>query len=82
MDPYDVFLLVLGTAIVATAVLPRKLRSLPISLPAVHVAAGLCLYLAVDGLPQPDPRQDDAITEAGASAHPACASQRSGPNTS
>ena len=63
MDPYQVFLVVLGAAILASSVLPRVLRDLPLSLPILHLAAGVALYLLVDSLPTPDPFHKGTITE-------------------
>jgi NhaP-type Na+/H+ or K+/H+ antiporter len=63
MDPYDVFLVVLGVGILATAVLPRLIRDLPLSLPIVHVLFGLVLYTLVTDLPSPDPLREGATTE-------------------
>ena len=63
MDPYDVFLVVLGVGILATAVLPRLIRDLPLSLPIVHVLFGLLLYTLVTDLPSPDPLREGATTE-------------------
>jgi NhaP-type Na+/H+ or K+/H+ antiporter len=63
VDPYDVFLVVLGLAVLGSAALPRLLHRLPLSLPVLHVVAGIVLYLVVDGLPSPDPLVEDSITE-------------------
>jgi NhaP-type Na+/H+ or K+/H+ antiporter len=63
MDPYDIFLVVLGVGILATAVLPRLIRDLPLSLPIVHVLFGLALYSLVSDLPSPDPLREGAATE-------------------
>jgi NhaP-type Na+/H+ or K+/H+ antiporter len=63
MDPYEVFLVVLGAAILASSVLPRVLRDLPLSLPIVQVSAGLALYLIVPDLPSPDPFAEGTVTE-------------------
>ncbi len=63
MSEYKVFLVVLGAAILASSVLPRALRSLPLSLPILQVVAGFVLYLAVDNLPVPDPFAEGTIAE-------------------
>jgi NhaP-type Na+/H+ or K+/H+ antiporter len=63
MDPYVVFLVVLGAAILASSVLPRVVSTLPISLPILQVLAGVVLYLVVDGLPTPDPFDEGTITK-------------------
>jgi sodium/hydrogen antiporter len=63
MDPYEVFLVVLGGAVVASSVLPRALEDLPFSLPTLQVAAGIVLYLVVPELPPPDPFAKETITE-------------------
>jgi sodium/hydrogen antiporter len=63
VDPYDVFLAVLGIAVLAAAVLPRVLGELPLSLPIVHVVIGIVLYSVVTELPSPDPLREGAITE-------------------
>lgn len=63
MEPYDVFLVVLGAAVLASSVLPRALRRLPLSLPILQLAAGALLYLAIDPLPPPDPFAEGTVTE-------------------
>lgn len=63
MDAYVVFLVVLGGAILASSVLPRVVTPLPLSLPILQVLAGVVLYLAVDGLPTPDPFAEGAVTK-------------------
>jgi NhaP-type Na+/H+ or K+/H+ antiporter len=63
VDAYDVFLAAFGAAILATAVLPRLVRDVPVSLPIVHLLIGVALYLAVSGLPSPDPLAESAFTE-------------------
>lgn len=63
MAAYEVFLVVLGAAILASSVLPRVIGSLPLSLPLLQVTAGLVLYLVVDELPVPDPFARGAVTE-------------------
>lgn len=63
MDPYEVFLVVLGGAVLASSVLPRVLHDLPLSLPILQVAAGAVLYLVVPELPSPDPFSKETITE-------------------
>ena len=63
VDPYDVFLAVLGVAVLASAILPRVLRDLPLSLPIVLVLVGIVLYLVVTDLPSPNPLREGAVTE-------------------
>lgn len=63
LDPYHIFLAVLGVAVLGSAVLPRVLRELPLSLPIIHVAIGIALYVLVAELPSPDPLRQGAITE-------------------
>src|SRR5687768_10750935 len=63
MDAYEVFLVVLGAAVLASSALPRIVTPLPISLPILQVLAGIGLYLVVDGLPTPDPFAKGTITE-------------------
>lgn len=63
MDPYQVFLVVLGAAVLASSVLPRLIHHLPVSLPILQLAGGIVLYLLVDELPNPDPFAKSTITE-------------------
>src|SRR5688572_1975543 len=63
MDPYEVFLVVLGAAILASAVLPRVIHDLPVSLPILQVAAGIGLYLVVPDLPAADPFAKENVAE-------------------
>jgi len=60
MDTYPLVLSVLGTAILAAAVLPRILKRLPLSLPIVYVAAGMVLFSLPIGIEAPRPNPEDA----------------------
>ena len=41
------FLVVLGAAVLASSVLPRLIRPLPVSLPILQLVGGIALYLVV-----------------------------------
>ena len=62
-DPYDLFLAVLGLALLAAAALPPPLERRPVSLPVIQLALGVVLFAAVDELPDPDPLADGAALE-------------------
>ncbi len=62
-DPYDLFLVALGVAVLAAAALPTLLARRPLSLPIIHLVAGAALFGLVTGLPDPDPLGDDAVLE-------------------
>lgn len=64
MDSYPLILAVLGVAIMATAVLPRALKTIPISLPILYVAVGMVLFSLPVGLEAPQPSGEDvAVAE-------------------
>ena len=52
----------LGLATLAAALLPRVLGRAPISMPMVFLLAGFVGFLALPGLPDPDPLQHGTIT--------------------
>jgi NhaP-type Na+/H+ or K+/H+ antiporter len=62
-DPYDLFLVALGVAILLAAVLPRVLAERPLSLPIVHLALGAAAFALIRDLPTPDPLAGDAVVE-------------------
>ncbi|MCZ2819905.1 cation:proton antiporter [Modestobacter sp. VKM Ac-2977] len=61
MDPTGLAYLVAGAAALLTALLPRLLRGLPISLPMVVVAIGVAVFAGVDALPTPDPMAHEIV---------------------
>ncbi|MCZ2813008.1 cation:proton antiporter [Modestobacter sp. VKM Ac-2979] len=61
MDPTGLVYLVAGAAALLTALLPRLLRRLPISMPMVVVTIGIAAFATVDGLPTPDPLAHETI---------------------
>ncbi len=63
MDPYFVLLAVLGVSILATAVLPRLMERLPISMPMVFVAVGMVLFALPISLDAPQPGSDSVAAE-------------------
>jgi NhaP-type Na+/H+ or K+/H+ antiporter len=62
-DPYDLFLLAFGLAVLAAAALPSLLARRPLSLPIVHLAVGVVLFSVVDELPDPDPLAEADVVE-------------------
>lgn len=60
MDTYSLVLAVLGVAILASAVLPRVLRSVPMSLPILYVGAGMVLFSLPIGLEAPQPTRRES----------------------
>lgn len=63
MSNYDLAVLVLGSAFLAAAILPRLLKNTPLSLPMIYVAVGMLLpFLWVDS-PRADPLEYGVITE-------------------
>lgn len=63
MDPYAVFLVVLGLCVVGGATLPRRLTRRPLSLPTMQVATGALLFAVVPTLPAADPISMPIVTE-------------------
>ncbi len=63
VDQYDLGLAVLGVALLGAAVIPRLLSERPLSLPIIYLAAGVGLFAAPLGLPDPDPQADGALAE-------------------
>jgi sodium/hydrogen antiporter len=63
LDPYNLFLVTVGGAVLLAAVLPRVVHQRPLSIPIVQLVLGALLYELVDSLPDPDPLRDDAIAE-------------------
>ena len=62
-ESYDLWLIIIGIAVLATAVLPRILSKLPLSMPIVLLILG---YLAVAlpfGLEAPNPLKQGKIAE-------------------
>ena len=60
----------------ATAVLPRLIRDLPLSLPIVHVLFGLVLYSLVTDLPSPEDMPEVIMPEPAASSDSSVPSNR------
>ena len=60
---YYVVLAVLGIAVLAAAVLPPRLRRLPVSIPILAVGVGALLFSLPLGLEGPRPVADDDIAE-------------------
>ena len=60
METYPFVLAVLGTAIVASAVIPRLVDHLPLSLPIIYVASGMLLFSMPIGIDAPFPNFTDA----------------------
>lgn len=60
MDTYPLVLAILGTAVLASAALPRMVARLPLSLPIVYVAAGMVLFSLPIGIEAPFPNFEDA----------------------
>lgn len=62
-DSYDLWLLILGVAILATVVLPRFLSRYPLSMPIVLLTFGYAVVALPLGLKAPDPFEHNTITE-------------------
>lgn len=62
-DPYEVMLTVAGLAFLGAVVLPRVLRSWPLSLPILYVAAGALIFRLPLGLGLIDPLRHAGIVE-------------------
>ena len=62
-DPYDLFLVALGSAVLAAAALPKVLASRPLSLPIIHLLIGVAAFGLIADLPTPDPVAGDAPVE-------------------
>lgn len=63
MDPYFVLLAVLGVSILATAVMPRLVSRLPVSMPMVFVGVGMILFTLPFDLDAPRPGADSVAVE-------------------
>lgn len=63
MGAYEIGLLVIGVALLGTAVLPRLLEHRPLSFPIVYVTLGFVLFTVVPGAPALDPVANSYITE-------------------
>lgn len=62
-DPYVLFVLVAGIAVLGAAILPRLLSEQPLSYPVIYVLAGLVLFSVVPGLLAPDPFAQGEVIE-------------------
>lgn len=56
-DPVGLVYLVVGLATLVTALLPRLLGNVPVSMPMVFVGAGMAAFALFPDLPDPDPTQ-------------------------
>lgn len=63
MDPTGAIYAAAGVAMLLAALLPRLLRSAPISLPIVFLATGVLLFSWLEWLPNPDPLANGAVVE-------------------
>ena len=63
MQAYDLWLVIIGLAILATSALPRMLASYPLSMPIVLLAAGYAAVALPLGLEAPDPIEYGELTE-------------------
>src|SRR4028119_1885600 len=62
-ESYEVLLIVIGLAVLASSMLPRLLADKPLSLPMVVIALGFAAFALPLGLEPPDPIEQGAITE-------------------
>ncbi len=62
-ESYDALLVVVGLAVLASAMLPRLLSNKPLSLPMVVLALGFAAFALPLGLEPPDPIAQGPITE-------------------
>ena len=62
-ESYEVLLIVVGLAVLASATLPRLLSDKPLSLPMVVLALGFAAFALPLGLQPPDPIEQGPITE-------------------
>lgn len=63
MAAYEIALVIVGIALLGTAVLPRVLEHRPLSFPIVYVSVGLVLFSTVPGAPVIDPIANSPIVE-------------------
>ncbi len=63
MDLYDIIILVLGVAFLASATMSKLLARLPLSLPMVYVAVGIVLPLLWREAPRMDPIERGEVAE-------------------
>ena len=63
MDTYALLFVFLGVAILAAAVLPSLIATLPISLPILYVGVGMGLFSLPFGLEAPQPDAEAAYVE-------------------
>lgn len=63
MGAYEIGLLVVGIALLGTAVLPRLLEHKPLSFPIVYVTLGFLLFTVVPNAPALDPIANSYTTE-------------------
>lgn len=63
MQDYDLWLVIIGLAVLATSALPRILASYPLSMPIVLLAAGYGAVALPLGLEAPDPLEQGALAE-------------------
>jgi len=62
-ESYEVLLIVIGLAVLASSMLPRLLADKPLSLPMVVIALGFAAFALPLGLEPPDPIEQGATTE-------------------
>lgn len=62
-DNYDLWLIVIGAAVLATAVLPRLISKYPISMPIVLLILGYAVVALPLGLEAPNPLEHGTIAE-------------------
>ncbi|WP_224996438.1 sodium:proton antiporter [Cesiribacter sp. SM1] len=62
-EHYDLWLIIIGLAVLATAVLPRLLAKYPLTLPIVLLALGYAAIALPLGLKTPDPKEHGSIAE-------------------
>lgn len=60
---YNIVLLILGLAFLAASVLPRLLKSTPVSLPMIYVSVGLLLPVLLPDSPRIDPLLNGNLAE-------------------
>ncbi len=63
MDLYDIIILVLGVAFLASATMSKLLSRIPLSLPMLYVGVGMLLPLIWRGAPRMDPIEQGVIVE-------------------
>ena len=63
MGAYEIGLLIIGVALLGTAVLPRLLEHRPLSFPMVYVTLGFLLFTVIPGAPALNPVANSYVTE-------------------